>query len=66
MIQVGTYEIHLDDARNFAGRAQQSGVDVTLRIWEGMVHAFPLLAPLFPEAQQAMDEIGTYVKGHLQ
>ena len=66
MIQVGTHEIHLDDARNFATKAQQSGVEVTLRIWGGMVHAFPLLAPLFAEAQQAMDEIGTYVKDHLQ
>lgn len=66
MIHVGTHEIHLDDARNFAIKAQQSGVQITLRIWEGMVHAFPLLAPLFPEARQAMAEIGTYVKGNLK
>lgn len=66
MIHVGTHEIHYDDARNFAIKAQQSGVPVTLRIREGMVHAFPLLAPLFPEAQQAMDEIGTYVRSHLE
>jgi acetyl esterase/lipase len=66
MIQVGTHEIHFDDARNFALKAQSSGVQVTLRTWEGMVHAFPLLAPLIPEARQAMEEIGTYVRGHLE
>lgn len=66
MIYVGTYEIHLDDARNFAVKAQKSGVEVTLRVCEGMVHAFPLLAPLFPEATQAMDDIGTYIRGHLE
>jgi len=66
MIVIGTYEIHLDDARNFALKAQKSGVEVDLRVWEGMVHAFPLLAPLFPEAQQAMDEIGAYIRSHLE
>lgn len=66
MIQVGTHEIHLDDARNFAVKAQESGVEVTLQTWDGMVHAFPLLAPLFPEARQAMEEIGIYIRGHLE
>ena len=66
MILVGTHEIHLDDARNFAVKAQKSGVEVTLQTWDGMVHAFPLLAPLFPEARQAMEEIGIYIRGHLE
>ena len=66
MIHVGTHEIHLDDARNFGIKADKSGVKVTLRIWEGMVHAFPLLSPLFPEAKNAMHEIGTYIKGYLK
>lgn len=65
MIQVGTHEIHLDDARNFGEKARESGVDVTLRIWDGMIHAFPILSPLFPEAKEAMAEIGAYVKNHL-
>jgi len=65
MIQVGTHEIHLDDARNFAKKARESGVAVTLRIWDGMVHAFPLLSPLFPEAKKAMNEIGDYIKNNL-
>lgn len=66
MIHVGTHEIHFDDARNFAIKAEKSGVKVILRIWEGMIHAFPLLSPLFPEAKNAMDEIGTYIRGHLK
>jgi acetyl esterase/lipase len=66
MIQVGTNEIHLDDSRNFAEKAKESGVAVTLRIWDGMIHAFPLLSPMFPEARNAMNEIGDYVRNHLQ
>lgn len=65
MIVVGTYEIHLDDATNIALKAKKAGVDVTLRTWEGMVHAFPLLAPLFPEAVQALDEIAAFIRVHL-
>jgi acetyl esterase/lipase len=66
MIQVGTHEIHLDDSRNFGEKAKESGVAVTLRIWDSMIHAFPLLSPMFPEAKNAMNEIGDYVRNHLQ
>lgn len=66
MIQVGTHEIHLDDSRNFGEKAKESGVAVTLRIWDGMIHAFPLLSPMFPEAKNAMNEIGDYVRNNLQ
>jgi len=30
-----------------------------------MVHCYPLLAPMFPEATEAMDEIVGFVKNHL-
>ena len=56
-ICVGTHEIHLDDCINLAKKAKNHGVDVTLRKWHNMVHAFPILSPLFPEAKKAMSEI---------
>ncbi len=61
-ICVGTHEIHLDDCVNIARLASERGVEVTLRQWEGMIHAFPLLSPLFPEARQALGEICDFVK----
>lgn len=64
MIQVGDAEILLDDAVRYAQKAQDAGVDVTLRVWPGMVHCFPLLAPLFPEATQAMQETCAYIRSH--
>ena len=64
MIQVGDAEILLDDAVRFANKAQAAGVDMTLRVWPGMVHCFPLLAPLFPEATQAMQETCAYIRTH--
>ncbi len=62
LIEVGDYEIMHDDAVSFAGKAKAAGMDVTLRIWQGMVHCFPIMAPMFPEATQAWDEIIAYIK----
>lgn len=63
-ICVGTHEIHFDDCMNVAKVAEQYGVDVTLRKWDKMIHAFPLLSPLFPEARKAFREICEFVKFH--
>ncbi len=65
-ICVGTHEIHLDDCLSVAKKAKDQGVDVTLGKWENMVHAFPLMTPMFPEATEAFVEICTYVKKHLE
>ena len=65
LIEVGDHEILLDDSRRFAEKAKAAGVDITLRVWEGMVHCFPLLAPMFPEATQAWEETIAYIKKHL-
>jgi acetyl esterase/lipase len=62
LIIVGGHEILLDDSVRFAAKAQAAGTDVTLRIWEGMVHCFPMFAPMFPEATQAWDEIIRFIK----
>lgn len=63
-ICVGTHEIHLDDCENLARKAKNEGVDVILSRWRHMVHAFPILSPLFPEAKHAMSGICEFVKFH--
>jgi len=52
----------LDDCIDVARRAKEHGVDVILRKWPKMVHAFPILSPLFPEAKQAISEICGFAK----
>ena len=66
LIEVGDREILLDDSLRFAEKAKADGVEMTLQVWEGMVHCFPLLAPMFPEATLAWDEIIAYIKKYLQ
>ncbi len=61
-ICVGTYEIHYDDCVNLRNKAQEQGVKVKYREWDKMVHAFPLLSPLFPEAKKALQDICAFVK----
>lgn len=64
-INVGEYETMLDDSTQFAEKAKAAGVDITLRVGEKMVHCYPLLAPLFPEATQAMNEIRDFIRVRL-
>jgi epsilon-lactone hydrolase len=65
LIQVGTEEILLDDSTRFAEKARAAGVDVTLKVGEGMFHCFPVCTPLFPEAKQAMAEICNFITTHI-
>jgi acetyl esterase/lipase len=65
LIQVGDAEILLDHSTRYAERAKAAGVDVTLEVWDDMIHVFPLFAPMLPEGQQAIDKIGEWVKQHV-
>jgi len=64
-ICVGTHEIHLDDCINVAKKAEEQGVEIILAKWPKMVHAFPIMSPLFPEAKKALDKICKFVDHHL-
>ena len=61
-VQVGTAETLLDDATRIAERARKAGVDVTLEVWDDMIHVFQAFAPMLPEGQQAIDKIGEYLR----
>lgn len=65
LIYAGGDETLRDDAICFAEKAKKVGVDVTLRVGEGLFHCYPAMTPLFPEAKQAMEEICTFINTHL-
>jgi monoterpene epsilon-lactone hydrolase len=66
LIQVGTAEILLDDATRIAERAKAAGVEVSLEVWDDMIHVWQLFAPLLPEGQQAIERIGEFIRTHLR
>ncbi|HEX5402040.1 MAG TPA: alpha/beta hydrolase fold domain-containing protein, partial [Pseudonocardiaceae bacterium] len=50
------------DAELMAERLAAADVPVTLQIWAGQVHAFPVLGDLLPESTAAIQEIGAFVR----
>jgi len=61
LLQVGDTEILLDDAVNFAEKAQAIGVETTLEVYPEMPHVFQAFAPYLPEANQALQNIGEFI-----
>ena len=62
LIQVGTAETLLDDATRLAERARSAGVDVTLESWPDMIHVWQWFGSFLPEARQAIDRIGEFIR----
>lgn len=62
-IHAGTNEVLLDDAGLFADRAAEAGVKVMFKAFDGMWHAFHHAGSAVPEARQAIDELGVFVRG---
>ena len=65
LINAGESDELFDDSLAFYLKAKEAGVKVRFIKGEEMVHCYPLLAPLFPEATEAMNEIVSYIKYHL-
>lgn len=65
LIHVGNDEVLLDDSVRLAERARAAGVEVQLKVWEGMWHVFQTLAVMLPEGQASIGELGEFVKGHV-
>lgn len=65
LINAGTDDELYDEGEAFARRAEEAGVEIVFRAGEGMLHCYPLLAPMFPEAVEAMEEIAAFARRHL-
>jgi epsilon-lactone hydrolase len=62
LIHAAADEMLVDEARALAERAGKAGVAATLKIYEGVWHAFHGAGMEIPESRQAIDEIGTYLR----
>jgi acetyl esterase/lipase len=64
LLHVGDAEVLLDDSTRVAETARRAGVDVTLEVWPEMPHVWHAFAPYLPEASQAIEQIGAFVRKH--
>src|SRR5437867_1073478 len=65
LVQVGSEEVLLDDARGLAGRARAAGVDVTVEEWPAMIHVWHWFLPMLDEAERAIAVIGDFVRARV-
>jgi monoterpene epsilon-lactone hydrolase len=54
LIHVGGSEVLLDDSTRFAQKAEQAGVKVELKVWEGVPHVWQMAHGFVPEARASM------------
>ena len=64
LLLVGTAEVLFDDSRNLAAKLEGEGVDLEYQEYQDMVHVWTLFASFLPEAREAIDRIGTFVRAH--
>lgn len=62
LIHVGEDEILLSDAARLTDNARAAGVDVSLVIWPKMWHVWHAFVPYLPEAQQAVNAMGDFIR----
>ncbi|TFG26238.1 MAG: alpha/beta hydrolase [Promethearchaeota archaeon] len=65
LIQVGSYEVLLDDSVRLTESAKAAGVDITLEIYEGMIHMFQNFVDILPDSRQAIENIAKFIEKYL-
>jgi len=62
LIQVSSEEVLRDDAVRMAEKMQRAHCQAELQIWPRMPHVWHFLAPILPEAREAIAEISKFVQ----
>jgi epsilon-lactone hydrolase len=65
LIQVGSFEVLLDDSVRLAARAAAVDVAVSLQVARGMSHVFQSRGTEETQAAQALESVGAFVELHL-
>lgn len=63
-IQVGDAETLLADSIRLETALKNAGNDVTLEVWDEMIHVWHLFAPILDKGQEAIERMGEFVRKH--
>jgi monoterpene epsilon-lactone hydrolase len=64
LVLAGTAELLLSDAERLAAAAAKAGVQVTLRLGEGLPHAYPIMLGT-PEAAEATEQVARFLRANV-
>jgi monoterpene epsilon-lactone hydrolase len=64
LVQVGTADLLLSDSERLATAATEAGVEVLLEVGDGLPHVYQLMLGT-PEAADATERIGTFLRGRV-
>ncbi len=62
LVQASEAEMLLDDSRRYVFKAVVAGSPVKLQTWTEMVHIWQIFYPQLPQAGEAFDEIGKFIR----
>jgi acetyl esterase/lipase len=62
LLPVSADETLLDDTVRLASAARSAGVEITMEMWPGMIHDWPMFAAQIPEGQQTIERIGDVIR----
>ena len=65
-INAGEDDELYEDGEKFYLKAREVGVDVVFRPGKNMIHCYPVFAPIFKEATEALEEIVGFIRKHLR
>lgn len=64
LVQVSSSEMLYSEGVRFVEKAKEAGVDATLQTWDDTLHVFQMFGlNEFPEAAEALQEMGKFTKG---
>jgi acetyl esterase/lipase len=66
LLQVGSTELLLDDARRVHERMVACGGASRLTVYDDVPHAWQLLVPFVPEARRAVGEAADFLRSHIE
>ena len=59
---VGDGEVLRSDSDRLAKGIEAAGGEISLKVWPGMMHVFPVAARLIPEGRQAIQDVGHFIE----
>jgi cholesterol oxidase len=65
LVHVGSEEILLSDSERLVAKLENSGVQTSYRVFEGVGHVFQFLTRLLPQAHQSIEQTSQFVS-HLE